>query len=70
MGETIDVDDKEGLSGAGPVGHMGICLFGIGLGRRLTLKADGIGDGGGVEWCSACCWTSTVAIGSGGVCCR
>lgn len=36
-------------AGDGPVGHTGICLLGIGLGRRFTLSAEGIGDGGGVE---------------------
>jgi hypothetical protein len=46
---------REGLGGVGPVGHIGICLFGMGLDRRLTVKAEGIGEGGGVEWCSACC---------------
>lgn len=41
--------------GIGPVGHTGICRFGIGLDRRFTVKAEGIGEAGGVEWCSACC---------------
>lgn len=40
--------------GDGPVGQTGRCLVGIGLGRLLTEMADGIGDGGGVEWRSAC----------------
>lgn len=56
------IDCREGLGGDGPVGHIGICLFGMGLDRRLTVKAEGIGEGGGVEWCSACCWTRTVAM--------
>jgi hypothetical protein len=44
-----------GVAGVGPGGHTGICLLGIGLGRRLTVKAEGRGEGGGVEWCSECC---------------
>lgn len=45
----VTIDCKEGLGGDGPVGHIGICLFGMGLDRRLTVKAEGIGEGGGVE---------------------
>lgn len=50
--------------GAGPVGQIGRCLFGIGVGvrgRLLRFKA-GVG-GGGVEECrSDCCCTTTVAM--------
>jgi hypothetical protein len=52
----IEGDSTGALSaGDGPVGHTGMCLLGIGLGLRFTFSADGIGDGGGVEWCSVCC---------------
>jgi hypothetical protein len=46
----IEGDSMGALSAEdGPVGHTGMCLLGIGLGRRFTFSAEGIGDGGGVE---------------------